>query len=71
MREVESMAHVRDPRQYVYAVVDGIGWLGRQNDLRKIFDLWTERKIQGLYSLAQMPAFRQDLMKAAQFLGLL
>ena len=27
VREVESMASVREPQQFVYAIVDGIGWL--------------------------------------------
>jgi hypothetical protein len=65
VREVESMAAVRDPRQFVYAVVDGIGWLSRQADLRRIHTLWAEREINGVFSLAQLPAFRTELEQAA------
>ncbi|MGH2859106.1 MAG: hypothetical protein ACRDMJ_16650, partial [Solirubrobacteraceae bacterium] len=31
--EIETMADVRQPRQYIFAVVDGVGWLRRKNDL--------------------------------------
>ena len=48
VREVEQMAAVRRPRQYVYAVFDGAGWLNRQNDLRKVHRLWEQRSIDGL-----------------------
>ncbi len=65
VREVESMASVRDPRQFVYAVVDGIGWLSRKADLRRIHKLWTDRSIAGLFSLAQLDSFRDDLKQAA------
>ena len=65
VREVESMAAVRDARQFVYAVVDGIGWLSRQADLRRIHTLWAERDINGVFSLAQLPAFKMELEQAA------
>lgn len=65
LREIQAMAEARDPRQFVYAVVDGIGWLNRQSDLQKIFNLWTERSIDGLFSLAQLPRFREELRHAA------
>jgi hypothetical protein len=64
-REIESMASVRLPTQFVYAVIDGIGWLRRQNDLRKIHTLWTERSIDGVFSLAQLGEFREQLVQAA------
>src|SRR5205823_1424695 len=70
VREVESMAAVRDARQFVHAVVDGIGWLSRQADLRRIHTLWTDRDINGLFSLAQLPAFKADLEQAAAILRL-
>lgn len=65
VREVESMADVREPRQFVYAVVDGIGWLGRQADLRRIHTLVTRRSIDGMFSLAQLGEFRTELRTAA------
>jgi len=34
VREIAEMHEVRTPGQYVFAVVDGIGWLRRQADLR-------------------------------------
>ena len=40
VREIEEMAAVRLPRQFVYVVVDGIGWKSRLNDLRRIYALW-------------------------------
>ncbi len=70
VREIEEMASVRLPSQYVYAVVDGIGWKSRQADLRRIYDLWDRRMIDGLYSLAQLDRFEADLREAARRLGL-
>lgn len=66
LREIEQMAEVRDPRQFVYAVVDGIGWLSRQADLRRIHSLWATRAIDGLFSLAQLEAFSSALAYAAR-----
>ena len=65
VREIESMATVREPRQFVYAVVDGIGWLSRQADLKRIYTLWRKRSIDGMFSLAQLPDFRTELRQAA------
>lgn len=65
VREVEAMAEVRDANQFVYAIVDGIGWLSRQSDLRRIHALWTQRAINGLFSLAQLSDFRAELERAA------
>jgi hypothetical protein len=65
VREIEAMAEVRRPRQFVYAVVDGIGWLSRQADLRRIHALAVERSIDGLFSRAQMGTFREELGQAA------
>ncbi len=65
MREIDDMSEVRRPRQFVYAVVDGIGWLSRQADLRRIHTLATQRSIDGLFSRAQLDAFRDELRVAA------
>lgn len=70
-REIEAMADVRQPRQFVYAVVDGIGWYGRKADFRRIYDLRAERRIDGLYTLSLLSDFREELEQAARRLGLL
>jgi len=70
VREIERMASVRLPRQFVFAFVDGIGWLGRRADLGRIYDLWDSHAIDGLYSLARIETFRKDLEDAARRLGL-
>jgi hypothetical protein len=69
-REVESMAEVRLPRQFIFAVVDGIGWLGRKSDLKRIYELWVNHRIDGVYTLTQLAEFRKDLAIAARRLGL-
>jgi hypothetical protein len=65
VREIEAMAEVRRPRQFVYAVVDGIGWLSRQADLRRIHTLAVEGSIDGLFSRSQLATFRDELRQAA------
>lgn len=70
VREIEQMAEVRLPRQFVYAVVDGIGWHSRQADLRRIHRLWETRRIDGLYSLAMLNLFARDLAEALGRLGI-
>ena len=71
VREILEMADVRLPSQYVYVVIDGIGWKNRQADLRRIFELWENRTIDGLYTLAHLPQFQADLTAAALRLDLL
>lgn len=71
VREVESMASARAPAQYVFAVVDGIGWRSRKADLRRLHELWDRREIDGLYTLAHLERFETDLRDAAIRLGLL
>lgn len=70
-REVEEMADVRKASQYVYVVADGIGWLSRQADLRRIHGLWESGAIDGLYTLSSLNDFKRDLEAAARRLGLL
>ena len=69
--EVERMANVRLPKQYVYAVVDGIGWLSRQADLKRIFSLYQNKQIDGIFTLSHMHILKSELMEAAVRLGLL
>lgn len=68
--EIARMAEIRLPTQFVYAVVDGIGWLRRQADLRRINALRDANKIDGLYSLSRLGEFRLDLEDAVRRLGL-
>ncbi|TYL45026.1 hypothetical protein FXB39_20545 [Nocardioides sp. BGMRC 2183] len=69
VREVEEMAAVRKPTQFVMAVIDGIGWLSRANDLRRIHALWAAGEIDGMYTLATLDDFRADLEHAARLRG--
>ena len=70
VREIEQMAAVRLPTQFVFAVVDGIGWKSRQADLRRIFALRETDQIDGLYTLAMLDQFSADLAEAFHRLGL-
>lgn len=71
VREIEEMADVRLPAQFVMAAVDGIGWKSRAADLRRIYDLRNQDRIDGLYTLNTLGDFRADLEDAARRLGLL
>lgn len=53
------------------AVIDGIGWKQRQADLRRIHSLWEQQQIDGMYTLATLGDFREDLEQAARRHGLL
>lgn len=69
--EVETMAQVRFADQYVFGVVDGIGWNLRQADFRRMYALFETGRVDGLYTLEDLDVFRADLRKAAQRVGLL
>jgi hypothetical protein len=71
VREIEEMADVRQARQFIMAVIDGIGWKNRLNDLRRIYALWESNQIDGMYTLATLDRFRADLRQAARLRGLL
>lgn len=71
VREILEMAEIRQPRQYVMAVIDGIGWKSRKADLRRIHELWETNQIDGMYTLASLDHFRADLADAARLRGLL
>lgn len=66
VREIMEMADVRQPRQYVMAVIDGIGWKSRLADLRRIYELWRTQQIDGIYTLGSLDVFRVDLAVAAR-----
>lgn len=71
VREVEDMGNVRRPHQFIIAIIDGIGWKSRRADLQRIHQLWVDRQIDGMYSLASFDAFREHLRKAARLRGLI
>jgi hypothetical protein len=70
-REIADVAAHRFANQYVFAIVDGIGWHSRLADLRRIHDLWSSKKIDGMYTLSTLGQFREDLRDAAKRLGLI
>ena len=70
-REIEQMVEVKTARQFIFAVVDGQGWMRRQGDLRRIHELWERKLIDGLYTRGQLAAFESALKDAARRVGLL
>lgn len=70
-REIEQMVKVKTARQFVFAVVDGEGWLRRKSDLERIHELWAQRLIDGVYTQSTLHEFETSLREAAQRLGLL
>lgn len=64
-REIADVANHRFPHQYVFAIVDGIGWHSRLADLRRIHELWVNKRIDGMYTLSSLDQFRADLEDAA------
>jgi hypothetical protein len=67
VREVEEMAEVRKGNQSVMAAIDGVGWLSRANDLRKIHTLWANGEIDGMYTVSTLNRFKADLKDAARY----
>ena len=65
------MAEIRLPTQFVFAVVDGIGWLSRMGDFRRMYAHLESHRIDGLYTLSDLEQFRTDLETAARRHGLL
>lgn len=70
-REIEQMVEVKTARQFIFAVVDGQGWMRRRSDLRRIHELWELKLIDGLYTRGQLDAFESALKDAAVRVGLL
>lgn len=64
--EITEMVDVHRPNQYLMAVVDGIGWHGRMGDFRRMFEHFESRRIEGLYTLADLFRFRLDVEDAAR-----
>lgn len=71
VREIQSLAQNRWPKQFVFVIIDGIGWLNRKSDLKRVWDLKQTGQIDGLYTLSQMSAFEEALREASQRYGLL
>jgi hypothetical protein len=69
VREIEEMAEVRLPSQFILAVVDGIGWKNRQADLRRIYQLRERQQVDGMYTLAMLDDFESAIRRAAQIRG--
>lgn len=67
--EIKLMAEVRQPVQFIMAVVDGIGWKQRKADLRRIHALWTTKAIDGLYTVSTLDQFKSDLASNAKLRG--
>ena len=63
--EIQKMAEVRLPTQFVYVVVDGIGWMSRRSDLQRIFDLNQKNMIDGLYTLQSLDDLKRDIDMAS------
>lgn len=68
--EIADIANVRYANQFVMAVVDGIGWLSRRGDFRRLLEMAETRRIDGLYAMADMGTFRDDLAEAARRVGI-
>lgn len=64
--EITEMVDVHRPHQYIMAVVDGIGWLGRMGDFRRMYQHYEERRIEGLYTLSDLDQLTIDLEDAAR-----
>lgn len=69
--EVRRMVAVRRPDQYMLAVVDGIGWHGRQGDLGRLVAMRDRAALNGLYTVQDLGELAVDLRDAAVRLGLL
>jgi DpnII restriction endonuclease. len=63
-REIEEMAKVRRPTQFVYAIVDGQGWHRRRGDLEKILKLWEVGRIDGVYTRNSLREFKDAVVHA-------
>ncbi|UEA61500.1 hypothetical protein LK459_07520 [Gordonia otitidis] len=70
-REIAAVAAVRLPGQAVLAVIDGIGWNMRKADLRRIYAMAVDGRIDGVYTLAQIDELRDHLIVLARERGLL
>lgn len=63
--EVRRMADVRLPTQFIYVIVDGVGWHGRKGDLGRLVDMTQNGEIDGMFSQAALHVFSDQLRNAA------
>jgi DpnII restriction endonuclease len=63
--ELNRMATSRRTSQYIFGIVDGVGWYRRAPDLRKIYKLWADDDIEGVYTESTLDRFRDALVDAA------
>lgn len=70
VREIFEMATVRKPTQFVFAVIDGIGWLNRESDLKRLHEMWLTGQIDGMYTLTTLKYFQEDLTEAVKMRGI-
>jgi len=70
-REIEQMVEAKTPRQFIFAVVDGQGWVRRQGDLRRIHESWRKKLVDGVYPRGKLDVFAVDLETAAKRVGLI
>ncbi len=66
VREIEEMAQTRTPQQYVFAVIDGLGWRRRKADLARIYALRERQDIAGMFTQAGLDDFSTALEDAAR-----
>lgn len=69
--EIRALASARQPSQRVLVVIDGLGWQLRTGALRRVYQHWADGRIDGLYTLSDLGAFRTDLAAHARELGLI
>lgn len=59
------MVTVRHTNQYLFVVVDGVGWQGRTGDLARLVRMVEDRQIDGLFPLQEFGVFERALRDAA------
>lgn len=62
---VRVALEVSTSRQSIMVVIDGIGWKKRQSDLRKVYNLWEAQQIDGMYTMATLGQFRENVKDTA------
>lgn len=71
VREIRELAELREPRQYVFAFIDGLGWKRRVKDLQRIHQMLVDKEINGIYTASMMDQLKRDIEYIAKAHGLL
>lgn len=71
VREIRELAELREPRQYVFAFIDGLGWKRRVKDLERIHQMLVDKEINGIYTASMMDQLKRDIEHIAKAHGLL